>query len=164
MAQRILAIACTGATVQIIAQAGGVTQQTLRSWLTRDDHEAYTVFQQAFAAAETYATLTALKGIMEGMHTDTKVCFEFLARRYPDQWGKVAGQDGGPDRTGDTFVLPGVKADLGAMLERIFARFANGKHNGPLSLDPGSNGVPGPRDPRPPRETNGHQAPRQPMT
>src|SRR5213594_2544061 len=153
----ILAVASTGATVEVIAAVGGVTPSTLRAWLTRDDHEAYRIFQRAFAAAETYATLAALKAIMEGMHADPKIAFEFLARCHPDQWGKVAGQDGeGSDRV----VLHGVKADLGSMLERIFTRFANGTHNGPLSIDPRSNGVPRPRDPRPPRETNGHQEPR----
>jgi len=160
-ARLILAVTCTGATVEVIAAVGGVTPSTLRAWLTRDDHDAYRVFQRAFAAAETYATLAALKAIMEGMHADPKIAFEFLARRHPDQWGKVAGQDG---EGGDRVVLPGVKADLGSMLERIFTRFANGTHNGPLSIDPRSNGVPRPRDPRPPRETNGHQEPRQPMT
>jgi hypothetical protein len=166
-ARLMLAVTCTGATVEVIAAVGGVTPSTLRAWLTRDDHEAYRIFQRAFAAAETYATLAALKAIIEGMHADPKIAFEFLARRHPDQWGKVAGQDsdGTPaGEGGDRVVLPGVKADLGAMLERIFARFANGQHNGPLSLDPGSNGVYRPRDPRPPRETNGHQEPRPPMT
>ena len=64
---------------------------------------------------------------------------------------------------GDSVVLPGVKADLGAMLERIFTRFAHGKQNGPLSLDPGSNGGPHPRDPRPPREASGYREPGPPM-
>jgi len=158
-ARKILAVTCTGATVDVIAAVGGVTPSTLRSWLTRKDHEAYRMFQRYFAEAETYATLAALKAIMEGMHTDPKIAFEFLARRHPEQWGKVVGQDGGGTPAGDggdSFVLPGVKADLGAMLERIFTRFANGRRNGPLSLDPGSNGVPHPRDPRPPREANGH--------
>ena len=155
-ARLILAVTCTGATVEVIAAAGGVTPSTLRSWLTRRDHEAYRLFQRYFAEAETYATLAALKAIMEGMHTDAKVAFEFLARRHPDQWGKVAGQDGGDSgkKEGDAYVLPGVKADLGSMLERIFLRFTQAKQNGPFSLDAGSNGVHRPRDPRPPREAD----------
>ena len=165
-ARLILAVTCTGATVDVIAAVGGVTASTLRSWLTRTDHEAYRMFQRYFAEAETYATLAALKAIMEGMHTDPKVAFEFLARRHPDQWAKVVGQDGAGTPAGEgreKVVLPGVTADLGAMLERIFTRLANGTQNGPLSLDRGSNGVPYPRDPRPPRELNGHQEPQPPM-
>ena len=165
-ARLILAVTCAGATIDVIAAVGGVTATTLRTWLTRRDHEAYRTFQRAFAEAETYATLAALKAIMEGMHTDARIAFEFLARRHPDQWGKVAGQDGGGTPTGeggDSVVLPGVKVDLGAMLERIFTRLAHGKQNGPLSLDPGSNGVPHPRDPRPPREANGYREPGPPM-
>jgi len=156
-ARLILAVASTGATVEVIAAVGGVTPSTLRAWLTRDDHEAYRIFQRAFAAAETYATLAALKAIMEGMHADPKIAFEFLARRHPDQWGKVAGQDGGDSgkKDGDAYGLPGVKADLGSMLERIFLRFTQATPNGPFSLDAGSNGVHRPRDPRPPREANG---------
>jgi len=155
LARRMLAVACAGATVSVIAQTGGVTVQTLRSWLTREDHAAFLTFQKAFAAAETYATLCALKGIMEGMHADPKVCFEFLARRFPNEWGKVPGQDGGPEKGGDTvntLSLPGVKGDLGSMLERIFLRLTNGKPNGPLSLERGEDGVHRPKDPRPPRE------------
>jgi len=161
-ARLILAVTCTGATVDVIAAVGGVTPSTLRSWLTRKDHEAYRRFQRYFAEAETYATLAALKAIMEGMHTDARIAFEFLARRHPDQWGKVVGQDGGgkpAGEDGDRLVIPGVNTDLGAMLERIFARLANGKSHGPLSLEHGSNGVPRPKDPRPPREVNGHSAP-----
>src|SRR5437867_6446645 len=107
-ARLILAVACTGATVEVIAAVGGVTPSTLRAWLTRDDHEAYRVFQPAFAAAETYATLAAPKAIMEGRHADPKIATAFMAPRPPAQWGKVAGQDGG-----DRVVLPGVKADRG---------------------------------------------------
>ena len=141
----------------MIAAVGGITPSTLRAWLTRDDHDAYRIFQRAFAAAETYATLAALKAIMEGMHADPKIAFEFLARRHPDQWGKVPGQDAGDSgkKDGDAYVLPGVKADLGSMLERIFLRFTQANPNGPFSLDAGSNGVHRPRDPRPPREADG---------
>jgi len=153
----ILALTCTGATVEMIAAAGGVTPSTLRNWLTRKDHAAYRIFQEAFAAAETYAAYVALKSIMEGLAVDPKLALEFLARRYPDQWGRVEGQDRtGEKREGDTVVLTGIKADLGSMLERVFLRLNSQKHNGPLSIDPGPNGIPLPKDPRPPREANGH--------
>jgi hypothetical protein len=156
-ARMILALTCTGATVEMIAAAGGVTPSTLRNWLTRRDHAAYRVFQEAFAAAETYAAYVALKAIMEGLAADPKLALEFLARRYPDQWGKVEGEDRTSEkREGDTVVLTGVKADLGSMLERVFLRLTSQKHNGPLSIDRGLNGIPHPRDPRPPREANGH--------
>src|SRR5881409_1930560 len=45
-ARLILAVACTGATVEVIAAVGGVTPSTLRAWLTRDDHDAYRIFQR----------------------------------------------------------------------------------------------------------------------
>jgi hypothetical protein len=154
IARRILAVACTSAPLHVIASAGGVDRDTLRSWLTRDDHEGYQVFKAAFAAAQTYAYLTALKSIMEGMHADPKVAFEFLARRFPEDWGKVPGQDGESGKSDLTvYNLPGVKGDLGSMLERIFTRLTNGaKGNGPLSLEAGADGVHRPKDPRPPKE------------
>lgn len=153
IARRMLAVACTGATVSVIAGAGGVNVSTLREWLTRDDHDAYEIFQRAFAQAETYATLAAMKSIMENMHTDPKVAFEFLARRYPADWGKVAGQDGVAPQEGNTvYNLPGIKGDLNAMFERIAARMTQGKATGPLSLEAGTDGVHRPKDPRPPRE------------
>src|SRR6266508_2958069 len=46
-ARLILAVACTGATVEVIAAVGGVTPSTLRAWLTPNDHDAYRVFQRA---------------------------------------------------------------------------------------------------------------------
>jgi hypothetical protein len=154
-ARMILALTCTGATVDMIAAAGGVTPSTLRNWLTRKDHEAYRIFQEAFAAAETYAAYVALKSIMQGLAVDPKLALEFLARRYPDQWGRVESQDRtGEKREGDTVVLTGVKADLGSMLERVFRRLTSQKFNGPLSIEPKANGIPHPKDPRPPREAN----------
>jgi len=90
-ARKILVVTCTGATVGVIAAFGGVTPSTLRSWLTRTDHEAYRVFQRAFCEAESYAALAALKAIMEGMQTSPRIAFEFLARRYPEEWGKMVG-------------------------------------------------------------------------
>jgi len=80
-------MACTGASIPVCAAAGEVTPNTLKSWLRRKDHEAFTLFQRYYAEAVTYATLAALKAIMEGVASDPKHAFEFLARRYPDHWG-----------------------------------------------------------------------------
>jgi hypothetical protein len=89
-AQKIIAMACTGATIPVCAAAGGVTSNTLKSWLRRKDHEAYVLFQRFFADAETYAILTALRTIMEGLASDPKHAFAFLAR-HQDRWSKVVG-------------------------------------------------------------------------
>lgn len=88
-AQKIIAMACTGASVPVCAGAGGVTPNTLKSWLRRKDHEAYLLFQRCFAEAVTYATLTALRAIMEGVASHPKRAFAFLARRDPDRWRKA---------------------------------------------------------------------------
>jgi len=85
-ARKIIAAACTGASIPVCAAAGGVTPNTLKSWLRRKDHEAFTLFQQYFAEALTYATLSALKAITEGIASDPKHAFQFLARRAPDRW------------------------------------------------------------------------------
>jgi hypothetical protein len=89
-ARSVIAMACTGASIPVCAAAGGVTANTLKSWLRRKDHEAFLLFQRHFAEAVTYATLAALKGIMEGVASDPKHAFEFLARRYPDHWSKLS--------------------------------------------------------------------------
>jgi len=70
-ARKIIARACTGASIPVCAAAGGVTPNTLKSWLRRKDHEA---------------TLAALKAITEGIASNPKHAFEFLARRAPDRW------------------------------------------------------------------------------
>src|SRR6266850_8774 len=70
-------------------EPGGVTPNTLKSWLRRKDHEAYLLFQRGFAEAVTYATLTALRAIMEGVASHPKRAFAFLARRDPDRWRKA---------------------------------------------------------------------------
>jgi len=90
-AQKIIAMACTGASIPACAAAGGVTPNTLKSWLRRKDHEAYLLFQRSFADAVTYATLTALRTIMEGVATHPKQAFAFFARRDPGRWRTVAG-------------------------------------------------------------------------
>ncbi len=90
-AQKVIAMACTGASIPVCAAAGGVTPNTLKSWLRRKDHEAYLVFQRSFAEAVTYATLAALRAIMEEVASDPKHAFAFLARRDPDRWSKVVG-------------------------------------------------------------------------
>lgn len=89
-ARKIITMACAGASIPVCAAAGGVTPNTLKSWLRRKDHDAYLLFQRFYAEAETYATLTALKTIMEGVASDPKHAFAFLAR-CPDRWHKVVG-------------------------------------------------------------------------
>src|SRR5215467_1103131 len=89
-AEKVIAMACTGASIPVCAVAGGVTPNTLKSWLRRKDHEAYVLFQRCFAEAVTYATLTALRSIMEGVASNPKHAFAFLARRDPDRWGTAA--------------------------------------------------------------------------
>jgi transposase-like protein len=81
-AQKVVAMASTGASIPACAAAAGVTPNTLKSWLRRKDHEAYLLFQRYFAEAVTYATLATLRAIMEGVASDPKQAFEFLARRY----------------------------------------------------------------------------------
>jgi len=89
-AEKVLAMACTGASIPTCAAAAGVTPNTLKSWLRRKDHEAYVLFQRCFADAVTYATLTALRSIMEGVASNPKHAFAFLARRDPDHWRTAA--------------------------------------------------------------------------
>src|SRR5262245_10958713 len=90
-AEKVIAMACTGASIPVCAAAAGVTPNTLKSWLRRKDHEAYVLFQRCFAEAVTYATLTALRTIMEGVASNPKHAFAFLARRDLDRWRADVG-------------------------------------------------------------------------
>src|SRR4030095_9139041 len=74
-ARKIIAAACTGASIPVCAAAGGVTPNTLKSWLRRKDHEAFLIFQRYFDEAVTYATLAALEAIMEGVASDPNNAF-----------------------------------------------------------------------------------------
>jgi hypothetical protein len=88
-ARKIIAAACDGASVPACAAAGGVTPNTLKSWLRRKDHQAFTIFQGHYADAVTYATLATLKVIADGVASDPKHAFEFLASRYTENWSML---------------------------------------------------------------------------
>ena len=88
-ARKIIAAACQGASVPACAAAGGVTPNTLKSWLRRKDHPAFTIFQGHYADAVTYATLATLKVIADGVASDPKHAFEFLASRYTENWSML---------------------------------------------------------------------------
>src|SRR5207245_7497600 len=76
-AGKIIAVACTGASIPVCATAGGVTPNPLKSWLRRKDHEAYRIFQPYFDQAVPYATLAALESIMVGVGPDAGDSVEF---------------------------------------------------------------------------------------
>jgi hypothetical protein len=88
-ARKIIAAACEGASVPACAAAGGVTPNTLKSWLRRKDHPAFTIFQGHYADAVTYATLATLKVIADGVASDPKHAFEFLASHYTENWSML---------------------------------------------------------------------------
>jgi hypothetical protein len=75
-ARKVIQAACTGASIPVCAAAGGVTPNTLKSWLRRKDHEAFLMFQRHFADAETYAALATLKTIMEGVAANPRHAFK----------------------------------------------------------------------------------------
>ena len=81
-ARKIIAAACDGAGVPASAAAGGVTPNTLKSWLRRKDHPAFTMFQDQYAEARIYATVAALKAIADGVTSNPKQAFEFLVSHY----------------------------------------------------------------------------------
>jgi hypothetical protein len=68
-----------------------VAPNTLKSWLRRKDHQAFTMFQGHYADAVTYATLATLKVIADGVASDPKHAFEFLAARYTENWSTLFG-------------------------------------------------------------------------
>jgi len=90
-AEKVVAMACTGASIPVCAAAAGVTPNTLKSWLRRKDHEAFVLFQGCFADAITYATLTALRSVMEGVASNPKYAFALLARRDRVHWQAPLG-------------------------------------------------------------------------
>ncbi|MGH7302140.1 MAG: hypothetical protein ACRELZ_02540 [Candidatus Rokuibacteriota bacterium] len=74
-ARAIIEMACRGASIPVCAAAGGITPNTLKSWLRRKDHEAFVMFQRYFADAETYAALATLRTVMESVASDPKRAF-----------------------------------------------------------------------------------------
>lgn len=75
-ARKIIAAASSGASIPVCAAAGGVTPNTLKSWLRRKDHDAFLMFQRLFADAETYAALATLKMVMEDVASNPKLAFK----------------------------------------------------------------------------------------
>ena len=51
VANKILAVARTGARLELCAATAGITRRTLGNWLTRSDHPAFAHFQRYFAEA-----------------------------------------------------------------------------------------------------------------
>ena len=73
------------------AAAGGVGTSTVRQWLQwgRDAKSArYVAFLAAVTRAREDAELRLVELWQEAMPSDWRAIAEFLARRYPERWGK----------------------------------------------------------------------------
>jgi len=80
-----------GNYLQIAARYSGITAGTLDRWLDLGRSRKrgpYRALYLKVRAAEAFAEVRALELISHGMISDPKIALEYLARRYPERWGK----------------------------------------------------------------------------
>lgn len=160
VANKILALTRIGLHKPAIAAAAGITRESLHKWLTKG-HEnikaqedgktpphwiGYTMFALYFDEAEYWAEIYMIKKMFEGAHFNADYAERFLARRFPERWGKVPGQDGN-QKPGDTNIMLGVS--LTDMLTAVHSQIDQRRRGiiKPVEI----NGRVLPADPRPPR-------------
>jgi hypothetical protein len=146
-ANRMLAFARAGFPLDAVAVAGGLSENTLRSYLERDDAECFVVFQRHFNEALRYFDAVCHQAIFDGVQIDPEFALEVEARRNPETWGKARG---GEAPAGGAIL--GVRVD--ALLELALEKARPLAAKGPVSLEIGRDGVarpalPDPRGERP---------------
>jgi hypothetical protein len=86
---RIIAAAAAGNTRRVCALAAGISERTLYDWINRgeDEVEPYLQFLQALHMAEAEAQVKAVANWQAAMPESWQACRDFLARRWPEDWG-----------------------------------------------------------------------------
>jgi hypothetical protein len=100
---RILAAASTGNTRRTMALHAGISERTLYDWIHRGEmgDPEFLQFLQSLRAAETEAEMHAVAMWQSAMPDSWQACRDFLARRFPADWGprdrhEITGAEGGP--------------------------------------------------------------------
>jgi len=106
--QRVCDALSIGVPRSTAAQAAGISERTLYSWLERGENQnrgRYLQFLQAVQAAETQAEMTAMAVWRRGMADDWRAAMAYLERRHPEKYGlpKDQGDTGGGAR--EVFVI-----------------------------------------------------------
>jgi transposase len=97
--ERMATAVSAGSSYRAAAQAAGIGESTLHSWLARGRAEqdarrhnpaerAYVLLLQAVEQASAGAEVRAAKMITEAAGTDWRAALAFLERRDPENWGK----------------------------------------------------------------------------
>lgn len=100
----IIEAVAKGHSLTSAAAFGGISKQTLFSWLAKAEKQPdgqYEQFARDLALASAQAADIAVGAIKAAMPDDWRAAMEFLARRFPDDWSKaerheVSGPKGEP--------------------------------------------------------------------
>lgn len=107
-ANKILSCVMIGLFKPQIASLAGITRECLHNWLTKGKEnvealeagksqpywDGFTTFRLRYDEAENWIEMYMIKKMFDGAHYTPEAAERFLARRFPDRWGKVPGQDG----------------------------------------------------------------------
>jgi hypothetical protein len=92
-----------GCTLRLAAKAGGISYETLRTWLRAadDGDERYVPFAKRFYAAEATGARENFRNIKNAGASDWRASAWILEHRYPEEYGtkqrtELSGPDGGP--------------------------------------------------------------------
>jgi transposase len=100
---RIVAAAAAGNTRRVCALAAGISDATLYDWISRGKRgeASYLEFLESLRLAEAKAEMNAVAVWQEAMPGNWQAARDFLARRWPEDWGtrdrhEHTGPEGGP--------------------------------------------------------------------
>jgi hypothetical protein len=120
-AHKILCCVMIGLFKPQIASLAGITRECLHNWLTKGKEnmeaieagkpvpywEGFTIFKMRYDEAENWIEMYMIKKMFDGAQYTPEAAERFLARRFPERWGKVPGQDGNA-RPSETHLHVGV--------------------------------------------------------
>ena len=89
--QKILKAIRAGAFYEPACHSAGVSYSTFRRWMKRGEEAKsgqYRKFWEAVACAKADAEMAVLGLWREHLPRDWRACESFLARRFPERWGK----------------------------------------------------------------------------
>ena len=91
--RQIVGTVARGNYVEVAARAAGIAPSTLYEWKSRGEeggpgNEPYVGFLEALTRAEAEAEIEGVEAIRGAWNKDWRSAIEYLARRYPERWGK----------------------------------------------------------------------------
>lgn len=117
LAAKLLEGASSGLYLDAVAEGVGIAPDLLETWLrmglSPGALEPYRTFARAYRAQEVVPQLEAVKCIRQAALHDPKIALQWLAARYPTQWGPKATKN---RQSGD---LQPTTADVAAEREMV---------------------------------------------